>query len=89
MAANPDHIRRDAEHAARVEWSILEGKIKRRVYEDAKAIIARRITEADNGAVLDGTEIGRDALAEAAERWLGPELDPASESPALAKGDAD
>lgn len=64
MAANPDHIRRDAEHAARTEIAVFLAKFQRRMYEEAKAHIAEEIS-GGAGGVLDGTHVGRTAASRA------------------------
>jgi hypothetical protein len=69
MPANPDHIRRDAEHAARSELNIFLQKFQRRMYEEAKAHIAEQISSG-NGGVLDGTEIGRDSAIRAIGAYI-------------------
>jgi hypothetical protein len=66
-----DHVRRDAEHAARAEISILLSKYQRRLYEEAKTNIAAAITAAEPGREIDGTEIGREAVLAAATGYLG------------------
>jgi hypothetical protein len=85
MPANTDHLRRDAEHAARLEISINLDKYKRRIYEEAKTHIGRAIAEASDGAELDGTAIGRDAVRTASAAFLGaPASDP---QPAIEAGE--
>ena len=73
MAANPDHIRRDAEDAARAEIRVQFNRFIRRVYEEAKATIAKDIADAEPGAVLDGTHIGRAAASRAFEAYISTE----------------
>ena len=73
MPANSDHIRRDAEHAARMEISILVSKFIRRMQEDAKAHISEAISSAGSRGegVIDGTQIGRKAAETAISNYLG------------------
>lgn len=71
MAARSDHIRLDAEHAARLEIAKVLEKYKRRIYEDAKAHIARAITEAPAGSIVDGTSVGEEAVSAVVAGYLG------------------
>ena len=71
MSRVSDHIRRDAEHAARAEISILLSKYQRRLYEEAKAHISTAIAEARAGELLDGTDVGREAVRTATTSYLG------------------
>ncbi len=81
MSRVSDHIRRDAEHAARAEISILLSKYQRRLYEEAKAHISTALTDAAAGEVLDGTDIGREAVRAAAANYLGvTQVQPALET---------
>lgn len=82
MPANPDHIRRDAEHAARMEIAVFLEKFKRRMYEEAKAHIAEEIARG-GGGILDGTTIGRDAAARAVTAYAAGAPLPPVDSRAL------
>ena len=73
MAANPDHLRRDAEDAARAEIRLFLNRFGRRMYEQAKADISREIADAEPGAVLDGGHIGRAAATRAIGGHLSAE----------------
>ncbi len=70
MSAKTDHIRRDAEHAARMEITLVLDQYKRRMYESAKAHIAGEITSLEGGTV-DGLRLGREAASAGAGEWLG------------------
>ncbi len=74
MAANTDHLRRDAEAAARSEIALVLGKYQRRIYEDAKTHIGRAITDASPGEAIDGTDLGREAVALGAASYLGGDI---------------
>ena len=74
MAAQTDHIRLDAEHAARLEIAKVLQKISRRVYADAKAHVAEALASAEPGAVLDGTTVGEEAVKRALGPYLGDEV---------------
>lgn len=64
MPAVSDHIRRDAEHAARSRIRVQLHKYLRRMDQDAKAEIAKAIAAADaTGEPVDGTAIGEAAAA--------------------------
>lgn len=71
MPANPDHIRRDAEHAARSIIRVEIMKYVRRLDDAAKAHIAEALADAEPGAVLDGTAIGFAASRSALAAYLG------------------
>lgn len=73
MPSVSDHIRRDAEHAARSDIRVLILKYVRRMDEQAKAHIAEAIANAEPGAELDGTRIGRDAASKAIAALIAPE----------------
>ena len=68
MPAHSDHVRRDAEHAARSEVAIVLSKYVRRLNEEAKAHIAQKLAA---GQVTDGTQLGRDAAQAAVSSYLG------------------
>jgi hypothetical protein len=87
MAALPDHYRRDAEHAARTEISVVLGKFQRRMNEASKAIIAN--TAADDGTVIDfdsGTEAGRKAAAKAIAEYLFDNPGQVADRPTITAG---
>lgn len=73
MPSVSDHIRRDAEHAARSDIRVVMMKYVRRLDEKAKAAIADAIANAEPGAELNGTDIGRDAAAQAVADLIGSE----------------
>jgi len=61
-----DHVRRDAEHAARSRIRVQIMRFVRRMDEEAKAHIAEAIAAAEvNGDPVDGTAVGEDAAARA------------------------
>lgn len=70
MPANSDHIRRDAEHAARAEIALALGKFQRRILEEAKARISKELAER---TVSDGTALGREAVEASIHNYLGPD----------------
>lgn len=83
MATQTDHIRQDAESAARADISKEMSKYKRRMYADAKAYIANELAAADPGTVLDGTKIGEEAVERAIAGYLGTsDVQPAIEAKA-------
>jgi hypothetical protein len=61
MPANSDHIRRDAEHAARSHIRVDVQAILRRLDETAKAHIGERLARANPGEVIDGKSLGYEA----------------------------
>lgn len=62
IASVSDHVRRDAEHAARSEIRVHIMRYVRRLDEQAKAHIADAIAAAEaSGEPVDGLEIGRAA----------------------------
>ena len=66
-----DHVRRDAEHAARSDIRLHVHRFIRRMDGEAKAAIAAAIEEAEaNGEPVDGLEIGRQAAARAIGRYM-------------------
>ena len=82
MARLTDHDVRDAEHALRLELSLLLGRYSRRVLEQGKALIQTEIEEASKGEeAIDGTAIGRSAAARAAANYFG--LDAGQPHPAI------
>lgn len=84
MAARTDHIRLDAEHAARLEISKAVQRYVRRMYEEAKADIAKQIADAPAGSELDGTRVGEEAVRRVIAGYLGA----ADASPAIEAGAA-
>lgn len=72
MSRVSDHIRRDAEHAARAEISVVLSKYQRRFYEASKAHLATALANAQPGEEIDGTELGREAARAAIAGYLGP-----------------
>lgn len=67
-----DHIRRDAEHAARALIGIELARYRRRMEEQAKGQIKETIEQATaDGGVLDGTELGQAAAARAIRSYIG------------------
>lgn len=86
MSRVSDHDRRDAEHAARAEISLMLGRYARRLYEEAKAHIATAITEAEPGQIIDGTDIGREAARSSIANYLGAaSVEPAIELEVFSK----
>lgn len=66
MPSVSDHVRRDAEHAARSDIRVQIMRFIRRMDDEAKAHISESIARAEaTGDPIDGTEIGRDAAARA------------------------
>jgi len=63
-----DHVRRDAQHAARSDIRVAMMKFVRRLDEDAKA----HIESANPAEVSDGEQLGREAAAKAIANYLGP-----------------
>lgn len=73
MPSVSDHVRRDAEHAARSKIRVAVSKYIRRMDEQAKADIAGAIeAAAARGDVIDGTAIGEDAAARVVASYIGP-----------------
>lgn len=70
MPAGSDHIRRDAEHAARALIAVELGKFRRRLEEAAKAHIGERLANADPGEPVDGTRLGFEASEAALASYL-------------------
>lgn len=71
MPSVSDHVRRDAEHAARSDIRIHIARFIRRMDEQAKAYIQSAIESAESeGAVVDGLEIGREAAARAIASYM-------------------
>ena len=72
MAALSDHDRRDAEHAARMEFALIVGKYVRRMNDISKAYIKEDLDDAaKNGRSVDGTSVGRAAAERAAKSYFG------------------
>ena len=71
MASLSDHVRRDAEHAARSDIRVASMRYIRRMDELAKAQIKERIEAASqSGEAIDGLELGRAAAASALGAYL-------------------
>ncbi len=78
MASVSDHVRRDAQHAARSAVRVEVSRYIRRMDEVAKAHISTAI---ERGEVPDGTELGREAGALAISTYITPgEPQPAIEA---------
>lgn len=72
MARLTDHDVRDAEHALRMEITLVIARYTRRMVELGKAFIQEAIEEANReGVIVDGTAIGRTAAARAAQDYFG------------------
>lgn len=69
MPAHSDHIRRDAEHAARSDMMVEISKYIRRVHEAAKAHINESL--ANTEGTIDGTSLGREAARVAITAYIG------------------
>ena len=69
MATLSDHITRDAHARAYSEVSLALGRYKRRIWEDAKANIAKAVSES-NGDPIDGDEIGKLAVSKAIRAYV-------------------
>ena len=84
MSRTSDHIRRDAEHAARSDIRVQIARFTRRMDEQAKANIAAAIESAEReGTVVDGLAIGREAAARAITDYMDAgEPQPALDAPA-------
>ena len=66
MPSVSDHVRRDAEHAARADIRVQISRFIRRMDEQAKAHIAEALAAAEaSGEPIDGLAIGREAAAQA------------------------
>lgn len=71
MARLTDHDVRDAEHALRMEVSLLLGAYSRRLLEIGKAHIQEALEAAAlNEEAVNGTVIGRDAAERAAKSYF-------------------
>lgn len=71
MSRPSDHIRRDAEHAARMDIRVHIHRFIRRMDEQAKAHIAAAIEAAEsNGGIVDGLTIGREAARSAVATYM-------------------
>ncbi len=71
MPSVSDHVRRDAEHAARMDIRVHIHRFIRRMDEQAKAHIAAAIEAAEaSGDVVDGLAIGREAAARAVATYM-------------------
>ena len=84
MSRTSDHLRRDAEHAARSDIRVQISRFIRRMDEQAKAHIAAAIESAEaTGDVVDGLAIGREAAARAIASYMDTgEPQPAIDTPA-------
>lgn len=72
MARLSDHDVRDAEHALRMEITLILARYARRLQEAGKAHIQQEIERAAREEEeVDGTAIGRAAAAEAARDYFG------------------
>ena len=72
MARLSDHDIRDAEHALRMEITLLVSRYTRRLVEQGKAKIQEAVElAAKEEREIDGTAIGRAAAAEAARDYFG------------------
>lgn len=93
MASASDHIRRDAEHAARMDIRVQIARFIRRMDEQAKAHIAEALAEAEaTGASVDGLALGREAAALAIASYMDTgEPQAAIDAPthSLSEGDKD
>lgn len=69
MPAHSDHIRRDAQHAARSDVMVEIAKYVRRVNEAAKAHIDEAL--ANTEGTIDGTRLGREAAKAAVTAYIG------------------
>ena len=74
LPANSDHIRRDAEHAARSAIRVDVSAILRRLDETAKAHVAERLANANPGEAIDGKKLGYEAAEVALAHYIVPEL---------------
>ena len=72
MARLTDHDIRDAEHALRMELTLVVARYVRRMTEMGKAYIQEEIETANKmGVGVDGTAIGRSAAERAAADYFG------------------
>jgi hypothetical protein len=72
MARLSDHDVRDAEHALRMELTLVVARYTRRMAELGKAYIQEALEEAGKeGQDVNGTEIGRAAAERAASSYFG------------------
>ena len=72
MARLSDHDLRDAEHALRVELTLVVARYTRRMTEIGKAYIQEAIEQANkDGSLVNGTSIGREAASRAASSYFG------------------
>ena len=72
MARLSDHDIRDAEHALRMELTLVVARYTRRMTELGKALIQEEIESAiKEGRSVDGTAIGRAAASRAASDYFG------------------
>ena len=91
MPANLDHLRRDAEHAARNTISTCVGKFVRRMNEAAKATVAGDIAALESSeepVVVDfdtGTRLGEEAAKAAILEYLFENPDKVTAPPSLAR----
>jgi hypothetical protein len=77
LAALSDHDRRDAEHVARAEISILLQRYARRLTEATKVYVKEALDEAArDGRALDPVELGRAAAAHAIAPYFGIDAAP-------------
>ena len=71
MPSVSDHVRRDAEHAARSDIRVQIMRFIRRMDEQAKAHISEAIEAAElSGEPVDGLSIGREAAARAIASYM-------------------
>lgn len=72
MSALSDHVRRDAEHAARSLIRIELARYTRRMDELAKSQVKEAIEEAtQSGEAIDGTELGKAAALRVIGAYIG------------------
>lgn len=72
MARLTDHDIRDAEHALRMELTLVVARYTRRMVEMGKAYIQEEIETANKeGRSVDGTAVGRAAAEQAAADYFG------------------
>lgn len=90
MAALSDHLRRDAEDAARSYIRIQLNRFRRRMEESAKADIQQAIEAAEAGATIDGFDLGQEVGERAFSNFLGTgEPVPVIESSGVSETDFD
>ena len=71
MPSLSDHLRRDAEHAARSAIRVAVARFTRRMDEQAKAAIKQAIeSAARDGADIDGLALGREAADQAIASYI-------------------